>query len=49
MLIHTKSNTLFKNRKQAIQAMGHYKYNKELSLCHFIFINNSEESSGSKK
>lgn len=39
MLIHTESNTMFTNRKQAIKCMGRYKYNKELRLRHFIFQN----------
>lgn len=42
MLIHTESNTLFNNRKQAIKCMGRYKYNKELRLKHFIFENKEE-------
>lgn len=42
MLIHTESNTIFDNRKQAIKCMGRYKYNKELRLRHFKFDNNED-------
>ena len=39
MMIHTPSNTVFENRKQAIKCMGRYKYQIELSKNNFTFIN----------
>ena len=43
MIIHTESNTVFPNRKQAIKCMGRYKYNLELSKHNFIFINDKKQ------
>lgn len=39
MMIHTPSNTVFENRKQAIKCMGHNTYNRELKKSNFIFLN----------
>lgn len=49
MIIHTESNTMFANRKQAIKCMGRYKYNQELKLRHFIFDNNNEETNNNEE
>ena len=39
MMIHTPSNTVFENRKQAIKCMGRYNYLNELNKSNFVFIN----------
>lgn len=39
MMIHTPSNTVFENRKQAIKCMGRYNYLNELKKSNFVFLN----------
>lgn len=39
MMIHTPSNTVFENRKQAIKCMGRFNYLNELKKSNFVFIN----------
>ena len=39
MMIHTPSNTVFENRKQAIKCMGKYIYDRELKKSNFVFLN----------
>lgn len=39
MMLHVPSNTYFNNRKQAIKCMGKFIYDRELSKCNFLFLN----------
>ncbi len=42
MMIHKPTGIKFENRKQAIEIMGHTRYNKFLKNKEFIFIDNQE-------
>lgn len=42
MMIHKSTGIKFENRKQAIEIMGHTRYNRFLKNKEFIFIDNQE-------